>query len=262
MARIVALRLPDDIYRELERKARRLGYSLVSDYLRDIVFRELGYKEESIRVTLTDVERIVEEKLSRLGSGLNVDKLVARLERRLQDLVNPWTAKVDQLSARLAEVIERIEQLEVRIKSVEDETRSLREALQNLQQTRMVTERREQTVARQLRRRSAIERLREQGVVFEHEVQWLRDRDAFFERLRREGAIILDVGGERVAVDPEFWENFRDKVEKLPTANDDEVKLLLTEQQYALFKKLKEAGLIYFDATRRTWKFVGEVGGR
>jgi metal-responsive CopG/Arc/MetJ family transcriptional regulator len=58
LARIVALKLPDDVYRELERKAKRLGYSLVSDYVRDIIMRELGYKGEAA-ATISDVERIV-----------------------------------------------------------------------------------------------------------------------------------------------------------------------------------------------------------
>jgi archaellum component FlaC len=248
VTRIVALKLPDDVYRELERKARRLGYSLVSDYVRDVIMRELGYKGEPA-ATLADVERVVERKLREQGLQVDLDKILARLERKIQDMINPWTAKIDQVSARLAEVVERLDALEEKVKGLEEEVKSLREHA-----TRPSTvERRE---ARPVRRRSAIERLREQGVVFEHDVQWLRDRDAFFERLRREGAIILDVGGERVAVDPTFWENFKDKIEKLPTANDEEIKVLLRDTEYQLFRKLKESGLIYFDAGKRAWRFV------
>jgi outer membrane murein-binding lipoprotein Lpp len=164
-------------------------------------------------------------------------------------MINPWTGKIDQVSARLAEIVERLDALEEKVKNLEEELRAVKE-----QATRpLATERRETRV---VRRRSAIERLREQGVVFEHDVQWLRDRDAFFERLRREGAVILEVGGERVAVDPSFWENFKDKVEKLPTANDEEIKVLLRDTEYQLFRKLKESGLIYFDANKRAWRFV------
>lgn len=251
MARILAIKLPDDIYRELERKARRLGYSLVTDYVRDIIMRELGYKGEPL-ATISDVERLVERKIQEAGAELSVDKLAARLERKIQDMINPWTAKIDQLSSRLAEVVERLEALEEKVKALEEEVRSAREQAARPALT-PAHERRE---VRAARRKSAIERLREQGVVFEHDVQWLRDRDAFFERLRREGAVILEVGGERVAVDPSFWENFRDKVEKLPTANDEEIRILLRDHEYALFKKLKESGLIYFDASKRAWRFV------
>ncbi len=248
--RIIAIRLPEDVYRELEQRARRLGYSLLSDYLRDIIYRELGYKDKE-EYTRRIVEEILESRLSALGKVQDAEKIAARLEKRLQDLINPWTAKIDQLSNRVAELYEKIETLEEKIKSLEEAEASKREQVQRYRAP--VESRREP------RRRTAIERLREQGVVFEHDVQWLRDRDAFFERLRREGAIILNIGGERVAVDPSFWQNFREKVEQLPTPNDEEARILLTEQQYQLFRKLKESGLIFFDASRRAWRFVEEV---
>ncbi len=247
--RIIAIKLPEDIYRELERRAKRLGYGLVSDYLRDLIYRELGYKdrEEHIRRL---VEEIVASRLSELGQVPSIDKSIARLEKKLQDLINPWTAKIDQLSSRVAELYEKIEALEEKIKALEEAETTRKEQVQRY---RAPIEARRET-----RRRTAIERLREQGVVFEHDVQWLRDRDAFFERLRREGAIVLNIGGERVALDPAFWRNFREKVEQLPTPNDEEVRVLLTEPQYQLFKKLKENGLIYFDASKRAWRFVEE----
>ncbi|OWJ55664.1 hypothetical protein Pdsh_02460 [Pyrodictium delaneyi] len=264
MPRIVAVKLPDNVYRELEEKAKREGFPLVSDYLRYLVMRELGLlKGEGIEAL---VERIVSEKLGEITADGKIEvvppdleKLAARLERRIQDMINPWTAKIDSLSSKLAEAIERLEALEERVKNIEEalESQRRREVALARYQPQQAVEKRGEHYQRG-RRRSAIERLREQGVVFEHDVQWLRDRDAFFERLRREGALILDIGGERVAVDRGFWENFREKIEQLPTANDDEIKLLLTDTQYALFQKLKEAGLIYFDASKRAWRFVEE----
>ena len=182
-----------------------------------------------------------------------------RLERRIQDMINPWTAKVDSLSSKLAELVERLEALEEKVNELEHR----REAAPP--QPPIQRERGGghgyQAVGgqeRRTRRRSAIERLREQGVVFEHDAQWLRDRNAFFERLRREGALVFEIGGERVAVDPEFWERFREKLAELPTANDEEARFLLGKQHYDLFRKLKEAGVIYFDAGEKRWKFAEE----
>lgn len=268
MPRLVALRLPDDVYRELEERARREGFPLVSDYIRYLVLRELGLLGEERSVEAL-VERAVSEKLRELaGEGKlevtppDVEKLASRLERRIQDMINPWTAKIDSLSAKLAEAIERLEALEDRLKSLEEAVEAQRRQEQPPPPRAPVQpapgERAAGREHHRGRRRSAIERLREQGVVFEHEVHWLRDRDAFFEKLRREGALVLDLGGERVAVDRGFWENFREKVEQLPTANDEEIRMLLTDTQYELFKRLKEAGLVYFDASRKAWRFVEE----
>jgi DNA repair exonuclease SbcCD ATPase subunit len=266
--RIIAVRIPEEVYRELERKAKRLGFSLVSDYVRSIVLRELGYtsgvepREDVERIVRDVIERRVEQLIAEgkvevkpIDTEKLVDTIVRRVERRLQDIINPWTAKIDSLSTRMAEVIERIEDVEKRVEQVENQLSQLQERERTAQPYY------QPQAEKRARRRSAIERLREQGVVFEHEVQWLRDRDAFFERLKREGALVLAVGGERVAIDRGFWENFREKIEMMPTANDDEIRVLLTKQQYELFKKLKEAGLVYFDATKRSWRFTEEIVG-
>jgi len=250
--RIIAVKLPEEVYEEVKRRAERLGYALVADYVRDIILRDIGYEARR------DIAEIVREEVKKAlsesgGAGISIDvgeivnKVMMRVEKKLQDLINPWTAKVDELSTRLAEIVERVEGIEQRLASIEAHQRSLVPS----PRTQTITE-------RKARRKTAIERLRDQGVVFEHEVQWLRDRDAFFERLRREGALIIEVNGERIAVDREFWQQTRSKIEKLSTANDDEIRLLLTRQQYDLFRKLKEAGYIYFDATNHTWKFIEE----
>ena len=260
--RIVAVKLPSDIYEELARRARRRGYSLVSDYVRDIILRELGYSETDLEAL---VRRVVDERLREAGGaggGVSreaLQKLVTQLERRLQDMINPWTAKIDSLSTRLADVIERLETLEERVSKLEEQLREQKAAAETPGPAPRVAtsfHRGSHGAQPRQRRKTAIERLREQGVVFEHEVQWLRDRDAFFERLEREGAIVMELGGERVAVDPGFWENFKEKLQQLPTANDEEVKILLTQPQYELFKRLKEQGIIYFDTSSKSWKFV------
>ena len=272
MARLVAIKIPDDIYRELERRAKEAGYTLVSDYIRDIVLRELGRAGISLRgieerltrleegeLTPRLYERILEivksalaesvEKTLTVGGTIETkedttDKIVQRIERKVMDIINPFTAKVDSIASKLADLIERVEVLEERVEKLEEELRKAKE----------------QVVQKPHHRRTAIDRLREQGVVFESELRWLRDRSAFFERLRREGAIIFDVKGERVAIHPSFWSKFKDKVEKLPTAIDDEVRVLLRDTEYKLFSKLREAGLVYYDSSKKAWKFVQQLG--
>ncbi len=270
MARIIAVKLPDEVYKELQRRSREEGYTLVSDYLRDLILRELGREPRSIRSLIEFVEKleegdlpprlyeriwgivrsIVQEAIRELpdtAAIIEEEKIVQRLERRLQDIINPWTSKIDDLASKLASIIERIEVFEDKLSQLEDKIKQFESRHEHPPHGRVT------------RKRSAIERLREQGIVFESDVQWLRDRDAFFERLRREGAVILNIGGERVAIDQGFWEMFREKVEQLPTSNDEEIRVLLTEPQYKLFQRLRENGLIYFDATKRAWKFIEKV---
>lgn len=271
MARLVAIKIPDDVYKELERRAKEAGYTLVSDYVRDIILRELGRAGISLRgleerltrleegeLTPRLYERILEivksalaesvERTLTVGGTIEIkeditDKIIQRIERKVMDIINPFTAKVDSIASKLADLVERIEVLEERVGKLEEEFKRAKE----------------QAIQKPHHRRTAIDRLKEQGVVFESELRWLRDRDAFFERLRREGAIILDVKGERVAVYPSFWSKFKDKVEKLPTAIDDEIRVLLRDTEYKLFSKLREAGLVYYDASKKAWKFVQEL---
>ncbi len=267
MARVVAVKLPDDIYAELERKARRRGYTLVSDYLRDLILRDLGYKEEGVAgLPPEEVRQLIREELAKMieSGKLQVEpldteslakKLGARLERKLQDMINPWTAKIDSLSTRLAELQEKLEALEEKVSSLEQKRKETAPAPRY---AGFQPHERFQREHRGQRRRSAIERLREQGVVFEHEVQWLRDRDAFFEKLRREGALVMVIDDERVALDPGFWEAFKEKLATIKTPNEEEVKNLLRDQEYELFRRLRRAGMIYFDHSKSAWVFTEE----
>ncbi len=276
--RIVVVKLPDDVYRELEERARREGYPLVSDYVKALIMRELGRGAPDIRSIEERLERLESGELppplyERIGSivrsvlqeegvsSIDVDKLLARVERRIQDMVNPWTGKVDRLAQQVAELLERMESLEEEVKRLKEELEKAREEQRaehrvehrvEAPTTRHYTPRYEESHRR--RRRTAIEWLREQGVLFESELTRLRDRDAFFEKLRREGAIVIELPHERVAVDREFWERFRERIESLPTVREDEIRVALGDQMFKLFQKLKEAGLVYFDAKSGSWR--------
>ncbi len=268
--KVIAIRVPEDVYREIVERAKREGYELISDYIRTLILRELGRtppplikdldrrlsKLEEGELTPKLYDRIWKLVLSALEehgvSGLTAEtikpileewlkSLLARIDRRVQDLVNPYTARIDELMRKIAELYERIEQLETELKEIK----------------KKISEQRPPYTARKAERKTGIERLREQGVVFESELGRLRNRDAFFDYLSRQGAKIISVRGERVAIDPEFWEKFKRKVfEELSTSNEDEIKLLLTKQEYKLFIKLKESGLIYYDSTIRKWRSV------
>ncbi len=256
----IIIKLPEKVIERLREKAREEGFFLVTDYVRSLIYRELGiehdFEEERIledirRLMQGDIpEHVLNKIVERIGgplktTGENIDKIVARVERRITDIINPFTSKVDELARRIAELQERIEEIEQALKEKE--------------------EAREQAVAIPSRekpayafhpRKSAIARLKEQGAVYESELSWLKDADAFFEKLRREGAVILNLGDERIAVDKEFWERFLRKISEITTSNEDEIKIMLRRQEYKLFKKLKEKGFVYFDGSTRKWNIL------
>lgn len=274
--KMIAIRVPEEVYRELEDRARRLGYQLVSDYVRSIILKELGKAKppliEELEARLTKIEEgeippklyerlwkmvlsILEETRSEQLSVEDIkpllekwiETLTSRIDRRVQDLVNPYTARIDEALRKIADLHEKLEELEEKIRQLEEKLKEHRPPARQQQ-------------AYQEKRKTGIERLREQGVVFESELYRLRNRDAFFEYLARSGAKIIEAKGERIAVDPSFWDKFVTKLlEEITTSNEDKIKLLLTKQEYRLFQKLKESGLLYYDSTSRRWRFVEPI---
>lgn len=224
MARVVAVKLSDEEYVELERVARERGYTMVAEFVKDVILDLL--------------------KGERGETPPSLERLYSRLERKVQDLVNPFTAKIDDVLRRTAELQSKVEELEQRITGLEERLRGERPR-----------------PARRERRKSAIERLKEQGAVFETDVRWLRNRDAFFEKLRREGALILDTSEGRIAVDPEFWRRFLARLSRLKSRSEDEIlgKGMLNAQEYRLFKALKSSGLVYYEEEKKRWAAVEDL---
>ncbi len=283
----IVVRLPDDVYRELEEAARREGYSLVSDYVKALIARSLGRGGPDLRSIEERLERIESGELppplyERIASivrsvlqeegatSIDLEKLMARVERRVHDMVNPWTGKVDRLAQEVAELRERLEALEEELKRLREALEKQREAQapqpapmqpgyhQAPQHHRFGYRGGHEAETHRRRRRTAIEWLREQGVLFESELTRLRDRDAFFEKLRREGAVVIELPNERVAVDRETWEEFKRRVESLSTTREDEIRVLLGDKLYKLFERLKAAGIVYFDARSGSWRVSEE----
>jgi len=244
---ILMIRIDDDEYRKLEQRAREHGLLSPEEYVRVMLRRELRGEES--------VSRGSEPQLrgggERSGVALRVvEKLMTIIERKVQDMINPFTSKIDENARRLAMLMERIEALEDRVKALEEKIKSLE---QSERRAGEVAERRE----RAAKRRSIAEILREQGVLFESDIaNRIRDRDTFFNKLSRVGAIVLELKGERVAIDPEFWKEFIQKLENISTSNEDEVSKILNPKEFRLFERLRESALLYFDATSKRWRLL------
>ncbi len=110
------------------------------------------------------------------------------------------------------------------------------------------------------RKKTAIEILKEQGVIFESNIaRRLRDPNSFFNKLKREGAIIIESDVQRIAVDPSFWKDFLDKLENINFYDEELVKKTLDPKQYELFNELRLTGMIYFDRVKNKWVLLEEI---
>ena len=214
----VKVELTRSEYEALKAIARREGYSLVSDYLR-------GLARDAI-----------EGRVSRgAGGGEQAEVLAKRLERVIVDLLNPYTGKIDEIARRIGDLVELVERSEVeRPREVSREKREVRRAPL-----------------------TAIERLKEQEAVFQEDVQWMKSPEKFFEKLKKEGAVVVSIGGEKAALDPDFWARFKDEVGKISVGDLDEAVGLLEEAlgeaAGRLLRKMARAGMAVYDEDVGAW---------
>jgi len=228
---VIKVELPREEYLKLVRLAEEEGYAFASDYVRALVARALegGLGGECPEGGLD--ERRLAEAIAR------------RLERRLADLINPFTAKIDEMQRRIGELVEALEAAEAR--------GGHQQAVEERPQAR----RRYESRGGPSR---GMERLRAEGVVFESDLRGrLRQPEAFLRKLEGEGAIVLDLAGERVAVDPGFWDRLVDYVSRLSIRDEEEVESLLSselgERAARLFRLLVRSGAAYYDEDTASW---------
>jgi len=203
------------------------------------------------------IQTLLRESLEASSAPLRLapETLLKRIERVIQDLLNPFTGKIDEVNRKISEVIELLES---------EEARESKEAPQPPRPLPL----QERLEARPAKRPSAIARLKEEGVVFEEDVKWMRSPSRFFQKLEREGAIVIDVQGEKVAVDPEFWREFLDEVRSLQVSDLGEATGIMEDrlgpQAAKLFRRLVRAGLIHFNEETGSWepseRLEGELG--
>jgi len=222
----ITIELP---YEALERIVKNYPGALIEEAVRKFIIDSLGGET---RITQPQVDE-------------------SKIQRFLQDMINPFTAKIDDVARRLGSVVEVLDSLSERVKNLEEEVRSIKskpEAQITPQPSKEV-------------KKSAIDVLKDQKVMYEKDIaSKIRNRDAFFEKLRREGAIVIEVKGQRIAIEPDFWRDFKTSLESLSTSNESEIKEKLGRIGHNLLKSLWEGGLIYYDSINKKWKFTEEFG--
>ncbi|GEM_PF-287092 len=194
---------------------------------------------------------------------------LARFRRSIEDLLNPTTGKIDDMRGKLATIIELLEGIVERLREVDSKIDRVAaqppqpEAQPAQQQPprppRVAHAARAKAEAQQPRRRrtSAIEILKEQKIMFESDITGkIKNRDAFFERLRRDGAVVLELARQRVAIDPDYWNEFVEKLKSLNTNSEAEMEKVLGKVGMRLLKELMQSTLAYFDATTKKWELI------
>lgn len=210
----ITIELDSDTYRRLIEKAESEGYSVLNDYILYLI-------KKSIAETINfDVEYVF-------------SKLKNRITRIVQDEFNKYSSIITEIRNQLADVYEKIDSLN---KTIEELKKSEKTSLKT-----------------KAGRKTGIDRLREEKVVFESNLPRYIQSDRFFNYLEREGAIVLRLK-ERVAVDPDYWSLFKKILfEEISSDNDDEIREKLGKTGYDLFLKIRDEALIYYDPKRRKW---------
>lgn len=215
------LKLPRELYHKLEEGAAKQGFSSVSDYIVHILALHLKPEHEA---------------------SVSIEKLRAKLERIIQDEINKGLAVLESMRKQIVEIYERVDSLEQRVEAIESIVKEL--------------ESRKAEVPAAKPRKTAIERLKEEKVLFESALPPRIQRDRLFNYLEREGAVVLKLSKERVAVDPEFWQEFKSKLNELRSTDEKEIQRILGDKGFSLWKTLYSENLIIYDPKPKKWRFV------
>ncbi|MEL9908859.1 MAG: CopG family transcriptional regulator [Desulfurococcus sp.] len=225
--REIRILINEELYKSLERKALELGFKDVSSYIIEVLSRELFSRTERTGV----------EELERMRS---------RLEKFIQDEINKGLTPLENMRRQLAELIQRVDELEEKIKSIEGKEGAKPGETHG-----------EGKVSKPYK--TGIERLREDKIVFESMLPARIQRDRLFSYFERMGAVVLHLSKERIAVDSDFWREFKEKLFKEAKTNTEEdLKKILGEKGYLLWKALYEDNMILYDSKTRSWKPVSD----
>ncbi|MEO3993918.1 MAG: hypothetical protein QN229_06425 [Desulfurococcaceae archaeon TW002] len=195
--------------------------------------------------TDTLIKKVLEDYLNKVSQKQVVqDEALSSIQRLLRsatDTINTYSSLLTELRDRLVEIREVLENLGTKIDELPSKI--------TVQQVPV------EAVHEKAREKiTAIEILRRQKIIYEADIaKKIKNRNAFFDRLEREGAVVLSLKDQRVAIDEEFWTQFVSKVESLTTDRDSEIAKVLDKQEVALLKKLSESAIAYYERSKKKW---------
>jgi hypothetical protein len=260
--------LDKELYAQLALLAKQHNMGLQS-YIKAVLKRHVASPSEHLLsdisiadggITTSPSERVADPPE---GKRVSLDELVQRvadllekrLSRKIQDQLNAFTSRVEQVAQRQAEIVERLDALEERVKKLE-------ESATTKEQTSEAPEKQPKKGAKR-EKPSVCEILDKQLVLFESDVAEkgsVKNRDRYFAAIVSQcGDVVVECAKERIAVEKNFWSQFLDKLSKIDTNNDDKIKKQLDSLELKLFKALKESALIIYDTNEKRWKPVASI---
>lgn len=217
------LKLSDDEYKRLEEEARKEGFVLLSDYVKHVLFSPPATELPNSQ----------------------------KIERHIQDMINPFTQQIDEVKRKVADLTERVDEVEDLLKSQEKGKaveKSMKEGERNVNQGGLSQQ--------QAKKKTVIDVLQERKVLYESEMK-VRDPDAVFSKIRSADlAIIVSTTKGRIAIEKNFLQLFAKKIAEIHVKDVDEASSKLSDNERKLFRTLVSVGLIYYDNEKNSWIMV------
>jgi len=213
----IVLEIQDDLYKKLIERAEQEGFSILTDYIINVLARELSGEPSGVSENV-------------------LDKIKSRVLRIVEDQMNKYMELISGVKNQVAELYEKVDRLE-------NEINEIKRSVETPEKAREAEGRKP---------KSGIERLREEKIVFESKLPPRLRSDRFFNYLEREGAKVLYLK-ERIAVDKDYWSEFKNKLFNIDTDDEDSIKNTLDPLAFELFKILRDESIIYYDPIKKKW---------
>jgi len=229
-----------DVREELDKLRGELNLKDLSDLLVMLVrtYREYTSTTSKVVELLTSISSKLDALLTSSTSKSPQTEVSGNSIKRLEDIVNAYTSKIDDLARRYAELVEKIDELK-----------------ESIQSTVKTSEKSGNPDKGEKSKKDACEILADEGVIYESEIAGkIKNRDSFFRKLENVcSAEVFEAKGQRVAIDKGFFEEFMKKLESLDTNDESKIKKVLGTKGHKLLKTLWEGGLVYYDSVNKRW---------
>jgi cell division septum initiation protein DivIVA len=213
------------------------------------VYEALRRLAESKNMSLYEFVKKILEELASTGGTATASQL-GETSPKIDQLIKAVSILQEadrELERRLAEISARVEQLEKQVAAISSKGTDEHASKNSTETSSHVTKG---------SKKSAIEILREVKVRCISEMRSARNPEAIIEKMKAGGAVVVRTDEDVCAVDPEYWDLFKKKLNESKTPDDKEVlSRLKDEKMKKLFQLLRKAGALHLDAKSKEWVY-------
>lgn len=167
------------------------------------------------------------------------DKDKAENDTRSEDI----SRLIHSLIYRINKLEELVSELSKKINSL-DENKHIKTAERESSRTTTYKERK-----RVPEKSKGVSIMQKQGVLFESDLKNIRDRNKFFDYLRRNDIVVIEGNRERVAVTKRYLNYFMSVIQKFKNPTEVETKLR-SRKMKRLYEFLRDSGLLIYDSKK------------